>query len=78
MVEEFFEETASLKIVDLCNDQGLKCHGAHLGSAPGPLLMPPTSFQERAWGAHAPVPHFDSPRLILKKSSRKVLNKFLK
>jgi len=50
MVEEFFEETAALKIVNLCNDQGLKCHGAHLGSAPAPLLRPPTSFQERAWG----------------------------
>ncbi len=48
MVEEFFEETASLKILNLCNDQGLKCQGAHLGSVPAPLLRPPTSFQERA------------------------------
>ena len=65
MVEEFFEETASLKIVNLCNDQGLKCHGAHLGSAPAPLLRSPhTSFQERTQGAQAPVTHFECPYLI--------------
>ena len=32
---------------------------------------PPTSFQERAWGAHAPVPHFDSPPLNFEEKLKK-------